>query len=115
MSRTSLFIVALGTIAALLGAACSADPPSVPAVPQDMAQTLESIMNTGPQLQRQIDNIENFSPVLISNCSNAYPERCIPLLPPDLDCEDITQRYFFVLPPDPHKFDPDENGIGCEQ
>jgi hypothetical protein len=49
-----------------------------------------------------------------SNCDPAYPTVCIPPLPPDLDCGDITHRNFVVRPPDPHKFDGDKDGIGCE-
>lgn len=33
---------------------------------------------------------------------------------PDLKCSDITQRKFRVQPPDPHGFDGDKDGIGCE-
>ena len=108
-------VVIVGLIA-LLAAACSGDSPPIPTtVPPDMFQTLERVLETGPQLLQQLDNIEKYHPNLSSNCSSAYPERCIPPPPPDLDCEDITQRNFLVLPPDPHKFDPDKNGIGCEQ
>lgn len=49
-----------------------------------------------------------------TNCSPAYPGVCIPPAPPDLDCGDITFRRFQVLRPDPHNFDADGNGIGCE-
>jgi len=31
-----------------------------------------------------------------------------------LDCSDIPYRNFRVLPPDPHHFDGDGDGIGCE-
>jgi uncharacterized protein DUF1524 len=48
------------------------------------------------------------------NCDPAYPSVCIPPPPPDLDCADITFRRFTVLPPDPHHFDGDGDGIGCE-
>jgi endonuclease YncB( thermonuclease family) len=47
-------------------------------------------------------------------CDPAYPDGCIPPPPPDLDCSDIDQRKFTVLPPDPHNFDGDHNGVGCE-
>lgn len=47
-------------------------------------------------------------------CSPAYPTVCIPPPPPDLDCGDIPYRRFAVLAPDPHHFDGDHNGIGCE-
>jgi micrococcal nuclease len=48
-------------------------------------------------------------------CDPAYPDACIPPPPPDLDCSDIDERRFTVLPPDPHNFDGDHNGIGCEE
>jgi micrococcal nuclease len=48
------------------------------------------------------------------NCDPAYPEVCIPSPPPDLDCKDIQFRRFRVLQPDPHNFDRDQDGIGCE-
>ncbi len=49
-------------------------------------------------------------------CDEAYPDTdvCIPPAPPDLDCSDITYRNFTVVEPDPHNFDGDEDGIGCE-
>jgi micrococcal nuclease len=50
-----------------------------------------------------------------SACDPAYPDVCIPPPPPDLDCADVPYRRFRVLPPDPHNFDGDRNGIGCER
>lgn len=47
-------------------------------------------------------------------CDPAYPTVCIPPPPPDLDCGEISFRRFTVLPPDPHRFDSDHDGIGCE-
>lgn len=47
-------------------------------------------------------------------CDPAYPELCLPSPPPDLDCGDVSKRRFQVLPPDPHRFDGDHDGIGCE-
>ena len=49
------------------------------------------------------------------NCSPAYPDVCIPPSPPDLNCPDITYKNFKVLPPDPHGFDRDGDGIGCKK
>ena len=49
-----------------------------------------------------------------SNCDASYPDFCIPSSPPDLDCKDIPQKKFTVLQPDPHRFDGDKDGIGCE-
>ena len=49
-----------------------------------------------------------------AGCDPAYPTVCIPPPPPDLDCGEITYRNFAVLAPDPHRFDGDHDGIGCE-
>lgn len=48
------------------------------------------------------------------NCDPSYPDFCIPPPPPDLDCADIGATDFTVRQPDPHGFDGDEDGIGCE-
>ena len=42
------------------------------------------------------------------------PDFCIPPPPPDLDCADVNGRNFTVLPPDPHGFDREGDGLGCE-
>ena len=47
-------------------------------------------------------------------CDPAYPTVCVPSPPPDLDCADIPHPNFEVLLPDPHNFDGDGDGIGCE-
>jgi micrococcal nuclease len=49
-----------------------------------------------------------------TNCDPAYPTVCIPPRPPDLDCGSISYQDFQVLEPDPHGFDRDNDGIGCE-
>ena len=56
----------------------------------------------------------NPQPTQSQNCDPSYPTVCIPPPPPDLDCGDIPYRNFTVLPPDPHNFDGDHDGIGCE-
>lgn len=48
------------------------------------------------------------------NCDASYPDFCIPPPPPDLDCGDIGYTDFTVYEPDPHRFDGDNDGIGCE-
>jgi len=48
------------------------------------------------------------------DCDPSYPDVCIPPPPPDLDCSDIPYRRFVVLPPDPHHFDVEGDGLGCE-
>jgi endonuclease YncB( thermonuclease family) len=53
-----------------------------------------------------------------ANCAASYPDVCIPPPPPDLDCKDIPFRQFRVIysvpSPDPHRFDGDHDGVGCE-
>jgi micrococcal nuclease len=52
-----------------------------------------------------------------ANCAASYHDVCIPP-PPDLDCNDIPYRNFRVVynvpNPDPHRFDGDHDGVGCE-
>jgi hypothetical protein len=53
-----------------------------------------------------------------ASCSASYPDQCIAPPPPDLDCSDIPYRNFRVLwnvpDPDPHHFDGNRDGVGCE-
>ena len=49
-----------------------------------------------------------------SNCDPSYPDVCIPPYPPDLNCGDIGYSNFRVTGSDPHGFDRDNDGIGCE-
>lgn len=56
------------------------------------------------------------APPVESGCDPSYPTVCIPPYSQvgDLDCGDIGAGYFTVLPPDPHGFDRDNDGYGCE-
>lgn len=51
-------------------------------------------------------------------CAASYATVCIPPPPPDLDCADVPHQDFRVrhdVPePDPHRFDGDADGVGCE-
>jgi micrococcal nuclease len=73
----------------------------------------------GRQTNNQQPARSNSTPKPVSNtrqnCSPAYPNVCIPPAPPDLNCSDISYRNFQVLPPDPHHFDGDRDGVGCEK
>ncbi len=53
-------------------------------------------------------------PPKAGNCDTSYPTVCMPPPPPDLDCADIPHRNFRVLSPDPHRFDGNHDGYGCE-
>jgi len=48
------------------------------------------------------------------SCDPSYPDVCIPVYPPDLDCGEISYSNFKVISPDKHGFDGDGDGIGCE-
>jgi hypothetical protein len=54
------------------------------------------------------------TPTRPPSCHPSYPTVCIPAPPPNLNCDDVPYVDFQVLPPDPHGFDGNENGIGCE-
>ncbi len=47
-------------------------------------------------------------------CDPSYPGVCIPRYPPDLDCSQIPEHNFKVTGKDPHDFDGNHDGRGCE-
>jgi hypothetical protein len=47
-------------------------------------------------------------------CDSSYPTVCIAPAPPDLDCADVPYKTFAVEGSDPHGFDADFDGVGCE-
>lgn len=50
-----------------------------------------------------------------AGCHPAYPGGCIPPAPPDLDCGDLRRRVRVDhAHGDPHRFDADADGWGCE-
>jgi endonuclease YncB( thermonuclease family) len=57
-------------------------------------------------------------PPILPVCHASYSTLCIPPPPPKLECSQIPYRSFpvrhDVADPDPHGFDPDKNGVGCE-
>lgn len=66
--------------------------------------------NTNHEPESQISDTTSNT----NQCDPSYPDVCIKSFPPDLDCNEISERNFKVLPPDPHKFDMDKDGIGCQ-
>jgi hypothetical protein len=87
----------------LIGGAPAADGPDCPApLPPPTTTTTTTVAPA------------TTTTTLPSNCHPSYPTVCIPPPPPDLNCTNITFRRFTVLPPDPHGFDTDNDGIGCE-
>jgi len=57
---------------------------------------------------------EPVQPTQEDTCDSSYPDVCIAVYPPDLDCGEIGFSNFRVIQPDPHRFDGDKDGIGCE-
>ncbi len=71
--------------------------------------------NLRKELAKAYDRPESdFSKPLAQACDPSYPDVCIEPYPPDLDCGEIKYTNFRVLSPDPHGFDRDGDGIGCE-
>lgn len=97
-------------------AATIPSPPTATAAPVTLipTATLLPTLTSTPVPQATVPPIPPTAPPQPSNCDPAYPTVCIPPPPPDLDCGDIPYRRFTVLSPDPHGFDRDNDGIGCE-
>ena len=70
-----------------------------------------------PENDNLLKSIYELNPEFPNNveeCDPSYPDFCIVSSPPDLNCSDISQKKFTVLQPDPHRFDGDKDGLGCE-
>lgn len=64
--------------------------------------------------EEELRGVGPAEPQTRGNCHPSYPDVCIPPPPPDLDWGDIRHRRFRVVGSDPHRFDGDRDGIGCE-
>jgi hypothetical protein len=76
-----------------------------------LGQTIPNSTNNVPIVDEALNASSNEGK---QNCDPSYPEVCIASPPPDLNCSDIPQTDFTVRQPDPHGFDIDGDGIGCE-
>lgn len=96
----------------------SAAPPTTPAPPTTAAPPTttkpKAPPTTRPAPRKTTPKPARTTTKPARNCDPSYPTVCIPPAPPDLDCGQITQRNFKVLPPDPHRFDGNKDGVGCE-
>ncbi len=82
---------------------------------QVIPEPVERLVTEPIQQQVPAPGFEDVPEMIVeSDCDPSYPDVCIPPWPPDLNCGDISYRNFYVLPDDPHGFDPDKDGIGCE-
>ncbi len=81
-------------------------------IPDEMKQIPEPMVQMVPA-----PGFEDVPEMIVeseNNCDPSYPDVCIPPWPPDLNCGDVRYVNFRVLPDDPHGFDTDFDGIGCE-
>ena len=90
----------------------------VPALESEPIQQQVPALESEP-IQQQVPapGFEDVPEMIVeseNNCDPSYPDVCIPTYPPDLDCGEISYKKFKVLQPDPHGFDGDKDGIGCE-
>jgi micrococcal nuclease len=81
------------------------------------AQTTTAVTTTAPSTSTATTtNVTTTSPQ--PTCAASYPDHCIKPPPPDLNCADVPWVNFRVLwnvpNPDPHGFDRNRDGIGCE-
>lgn len=92
-------------------------PPNV-AHAEDFRDAVAEARTAGRGLWSACDDTEPPAPPQSTSptgaCDPSYPSTCIPPAPPDLNCGDIGARGFTVRDPDPHGFDGDGNGVGCE-
>jgi hypothetical protein len=71
-------------------------------------------MESYPRQCRTIDGQHFVETIDEPSCDPSYPDICITPYPIDLDCDEISHSNFRVIGNDPHGFDADNDGIGCE-
>jgi micrococcal nuclease len=83
-----------------------------------VTQSTSTEMTTTVSTSTTLSTSTTSTTTTTANCAPSYPDVCIPPPPPDLDCGQIPYRDFRVrydVPnPDPHRFDGDHDGVGCE-
>jgi PKD domain len=74
----------------------------------------ESPLEEQPPMVQEQEQMTEEMPEEETSCDSSYPNLCIPSPPPILACDDVEATNFEVQSPDPHGFDVDNDGIGCE-
>jgi len=74
----------------------------------------EKISESADEMSKTVKSPIPEAPKMQHGCDPSYPTVCIPVYPPDLDCDEIEFSNFKVSGTDPHGFDSDKDGIGCE-
>jgi hypothetical protein len=88
------------------------DPRTAPLVP--LVEERATIVPAAPPVAPTATAVPAIEQRQTTNCEPSYPTLCIPQGIGDLDCPDIDARRFPVVGADPHRFDGDNNGVGCE-
>lgn len=76
----------------------------------DQNQTRPQVMVNASQTETSESDSNS-----LKGCDSSYPEICIATYSSKLICADIPFSNFKVILPDPHGFDSDADGIGCEE
>jgi PKD repeat protein len=74
----------------------------------------ESPLEGQPPMVQEEEQLTEGVPEEETSCDPSYPNVCIPPPMPILTCDDVEASNFEVNSPDPHGFDVDNDGIGCE-
>jgi micrococcal nuclease len=75
----------------------------------------QAVVAPTPAEPLPVQPVATVVPAPPSNCDPSYPDVCIPPPPPDLNCGDVAYRRFTVVGSDPHGFDNNKDGVGCER
>lgn len=98
--------------------ACAVLPPTTTGTTTTEVTTTTSTETTSSSTTTTTTTSTSATTTTAPNCAPSYPDVCIPPPPPDLDCGQISYRNFRVIynvpSPDPHRFDGDRDGVGCE-
>ena len=84
---------------------------------QQVPETIPRLIPEPVQQKVPAPGFEDVSEMIVvseNGCDLSYPDVCIPPYPPDLNCGDIRYTDFRVVGGDPHGFDGDGDGVGCE-
>lgn len=85
----------------------------VATLPPDVKYSAE-LRQLQQQAREQDRGLWGVAPLISGECDESYPQVCIQPPPPLLTCTEVFYRDFRVVPPDPHRFDEDNDGTGCE-
>jgi micrococcal nuclease len=97
-----------------LWSACGERQSAVPSSSTTTSSSSTTTTTAPPSPVRPVVPTVPPAPPAVGTCHPSYPTVCIPPAPPDLDCPQIPHRRFTVVGDDPHGFDGDDDGLGCE-